>query len=292
MTTPGKLPPFPLFSMLYGMIKGAYNYKVKRVRLNFKHLPPAFDNFKIVHISDIHLGSFQSNEPLQQAIELINKQQADAVFFTGDLVNYDSEETSSFMKDLSRIHAKAGVYSILGNHDYGNYKNWKSQKDWQNNLDKMVSVQKELGWHLLRNTNTRIWQNGDSLALIGVDNWSSLKRFKNYGNLEEAYEGVENQAFKILLSHDPTHWNQVVIQDYPQIDLTLSGHTHGMQFGFDFENFARFRMSPAKMLYKHWAGLYHKGDQYLYVNRGLGFFGFPARIGVYPEITVLELGKI
>lgn len=277
--------------MLYGMIKGAYNYKIKRLRLNFKHLPAAFDNFKIVHISDIHLGSFQSKGPLQEAIELINKQKPDVILFTGDLVNYDTKEAIPYLEDLKRLKAKSGIYSILGNHDYGNYKEWETEEDWQNNLEAMTSVHHQLGWQLLRNTNTVIEENGDALALIGVDNWSSLKRFKNYGNLDEAYKGAADQPFKILLSHDPTHWNKVVTQDYQQIDLTLSGHTHGMQFGFDFEKFARFRMSPAKMLYKHWAGLYHKGDQYLYVNRGLGFFGFPLRIGVHPEITVLELGR-
>lgn len=275
--------------MLYGIMKGAYNFKVKRLKLDFQHLPRAFDNFKIIHISDLHLGSFSSREPLDEAIELINHQKPDVIFFTGDLVNYDTREAEPYLDALKQIQARKGIYSILGNHDYGNYKEWRDKKAWEANLEAMSATHKKLGWHLLRNTHTFINQQGESLTVIGVDNWSSLKRFKNYGNLPLAYQGAEDQSFKILLSHDPTHWNKVVTQDYQNIDLTLSGHTHGMQFGMDFK---RFKMSPARMIYKHWAGLYHKGDQYLYVNRGLGFFGFPARLGVYPEITVLELGRV
>ncbi len=275
--------------MIYGAMKGAYNYKVKRIRLDFDHLPKAFEHFKIVHISDFHLGSFLSIKPLQEAVELINKQKPDAIFFTGDLVNYETEEVKPYLETLNRIQADQGIYSILGNHDYGNYREWDNDEEWENNLNSMIDVHKQLGWHLLRNTNTILEKEGDSIALMGVDNWSAFKRFYSYGDLAKAYQGLGGYPFKMLLSHDPTHWNKVVIKDYSDIDLTFSGHTHGMQFGFDF---TKFKMSPAKMVYKHWAGLYHKRNQYLYVNRGLGFFGFPARIGVYPEITVLELGRL
>ena len=277
-----------MLSVLYGLMKGAFNLKVKEVSLGFRRLPEAFHGFRILHISDLHLGSFQTIQPVDEAVKLINQQGADAVFFTGDLVNYETSEVAPYLPILSRIQAPHGVYAILGNHDYGNYKTWLTRDAWQANLDDLRQVYEDLGWTLLRNESGALTQGGKTIPVIGVDNWSALKRFINYGDLRQAIEGVSQDAFQILLSHDPTHWSQEVVWAYPQIDLTLSGHTHGMQLGMDF---TRFKASPARMIYKHWAGLYRKGSQYLYVNRGLGFFGFPARLGVYPEITVIELEK-
>lgn len=275
-----------MLSVLYGLMKGAFNLKVKRVTLNFQNLPEAFNGFRVLHISDLHAGSFQTPQPIEEAVQLINQQGADVVFFTGDLVNYETAEAEPYLPILSKIQAPHGVYAILGNHDYGNYKTWPSADAWQDNLDSMTDTYHKLGWKLLRNEWHALTRNGESIPVLGVDNWSSLKRFINYGNLSKTVQGVPQSPFQILLSHDPTHWSQEVVRYFPQIDLTLSGHTHGMQVGMDF---SRFKASPARMIYKHWAGLYRKGSQYLYVNRGLGFFGFPARLGVYPEITVLEL---
>lgn len=277
-----------MLSVLYGLMKGAFNLKVKHVTLHFQNLPKAFDGFRILHFSDLHTGSFQTLQPVEEAVQLINQQGADVVFFTGDLVNYETAEADPFLPILGKITAPHGVYAILGNHDYGNYKTWPSAQAWEANLAAMTTTYQNLGWHLLRNERQALTLGDETIPVLGVDNWSSLKRFINYGNLSKTAEGVPKDSFQILLSHDPTHWSQEVVQEFPQVDLTLSGHTHGMQMGMDF---ARFKASPARMIYKHWAGLYRKGSQYLYVNRGLGFFGFPARLGVYPEVTVLELLK-
>lgn len=274
--------------MIYGAMKGAYDFKVRKLRLNFKHLPKNFHNLKIVQLSDLHAGGFKTEDPVQEIVELVNQQNPDLVVFTGDLVNYRASEAKPFADVLNKIQAPMGVFSILGNHDYGHYAEWKSEADMQENFEQMLAMHEKLGWQLLRNEHYVLKQQDEALTLIGVENWSSFKRFPNYGNLEKALKSSDDSGFKILLSHDPTHWNKAVIKDHPDIDLTLSGHTHGMQFGFETK---RIKISPAKMMYKRWAGLYNKGHQYLYVNRGLGFFGFPARVGVLPEITVIELGR-
>lgn len=275
-----------MLSVLYGLMKGAYNLKVRHIPLSFPTLPAAFDGFRLIHISDLHTGSFPSVQPVRDAVQLINQQKADVVCFTGDLVNYQTAEADPFLEALQQIQARHGVYVIRGNHDYGNYKTWPDREAWQANNAAMVSTYQQLGWHLLRNEWRFIRKEGASIPIIGVDNWSSLKRFTNYGNLAAASADLPAGTFQLLLSHDPTHWSKEVVHRYPDIDLTLSGHTHGMQMGIDF---TRFKASPARMIYKHWAGLYRKAHQYLYVNRGLGFFGFPVRFGVYPEITVIEL---
>jgi predicted MPP superfamily phosphohydrolase len=275
-----------MLSVLYGLMKGAYNLKVRHIPLSFPALPSAFDGFRLIHISDLHTGSFPSVQPVRDAVQLINQQEADLVCFTGDLVNYQTSEADPFLEALQQIQARYGIYAIRGNHDYGNYKTWPDMEAWQANNAAMVSTYQQLGWHLLRNEWRFIRKGDASIPVIGVDNWSSLKRFTNYGNLATASENLPADTFQLLLSHDPTHWSKEVVHHYPDIDLTLSGHTHGMQMGIDF---TRFKASPARMIYKHWAGLYRKAHQYLYVNRGLGFFGFPARFGVYPEITVIEL---
>lgn len=274
--------------MLYGAIKGAFDFKLRKLRLNFKHLPKNFHDLKIVQISDLHAGGFKSPAPIREIVELVNQQNPDLVVFTGDLVNYRASEAEPFVDNLRGIQAPMGTFSILGNHDYGNYVQWKSEAEMQENFNNMLETHERLGWTLLRNEHYVLRKMNEDLTIIGVENWSAYKRFPNYGNLEKALESTSESGFKILLSHDPTHWNKAVIKAHKDIDLTLSGHTHGMQFGFDTK---RIKLSPAKMMYKQWAGLYNKGQQYLYVNRGLGFFGFPARVGVLPEITVIELGR-
>jgi predicted MPP superfamily phosphohydrolase len=278
----------PLVAFVYGMVRGAYNYQVKRLTLKSPHLPPAFDGYRILQISDLHTGSFPGPEPLQKAVDLINQQAADLVFFTGDLVNNIASEVAMHQPALSQIQAPDGVYSILGNHDYGDYVSWESRQAKISNLDRLKQAHGQMGWRLLLNETASIQRNGERLAVIGVENWSTRMNFPKYGDLAKAYAGAAGAPFKILLSHDPSHWDGEIIQHYPDIDLTLSGHTHGMQFGV---NIPGFRWSPVQYVYKQWAGLYQKGSQYLYVNTGLGFLGYPGRVGFLPEITVIELKR-
>jgi len=276
----------PFTAFIYGMVRGAYNYQVKRVTLKFPHLPKAFDGFKVLQISDLHTGSFNSPEPLKKAVALINNQAADLVFFTGDLVNNIAPEALPHIPVLSQIKSRNGVYSILGNHDYGDYVNWGSREEKIANLNHLKQNHQQLGWRLLLNEHVLIQKDGEQFAVLGVENWSTRLHFPKYGNLSKAYAGAEQIPFKILLSHDPSHWDGEVNPHYPDIDLTLSGHTHGMQFGV---NIPGFKWSPVQYVYKQWAGLYQKGRQYLYVNTGLGFLGYPGRVGFLPEITVFEL---
>jgi len=278
----------PFVTMVYGVMKSAYNYKVKRVKLTFPELPNELEGFKVVQISDLHTGSFTSTKPIKEVVKLINEQNADLVCFTGDLVNFKSQEAKPFIKILKQIKAKHGVYSILGNHDYGDYLSWDTHAKKAYNMLQMEQNHQQMGWQLFRNNHQTIQKGNAKLNVIGMENWSAIKKFPNYGDMQKAFPRANNAHFNLLLSHDPTHWNKEITKYYKQIDLTLSGHTHGMQFGIDTRN---FRWSPAKLLYKHWAGLYQKGRQKLYVNRGLGFIGFPGRVGVYPEITVLELSN-
>lgn len=276
----------PFSAFVYGMVRGAFNYQVKRVALRFPNLPPAFEGFRIIQISDLHTGSFSSTDPLKKAVSLINKQAADLVFFTGDLVNNIATEVLPHIPVLSQIKSKHGVYSILGNHDYGDYVNWESREQKVNNLNQLKQAHKQIGWRLLLNENITIEKDSARFAVIGVENWSTRLNFPKYGDLAKAYTGAENLPFKILLSHDPSHWDGEVNTKYPDIDLMLSGHTHGMQFGV---NIPGFKWSPVQYVYKQWSGLYEKGRQYLYINVGLGFLGYPGRVGFLPEITVFEL---
>ncbi|WP_222621651.1 metallophosphoesterase [Pontibacter cellulosilyticus] len=279
----------PLSAFIYGMVKGAYDYRVKRVTLRFPNLPAAFDGYKMLQISDLHTGSFTSTEPLQEAVRIINKQEADLVFFTGDLVNNLASEVESHIPTLSQIKAKDAVYSVLGNHDYADYvREWPHPNAKKDNLKRMVETHAEMGWQLLMNENRIIEKNGEKIAVLGVENWGNRAGFPKYGRLEDAYKGTEGTPFKVLLSHDPSHWDGEVNQKYDDIDLTLSGHTHGMQFGV---NIPGFKWSPVQYVYKQWAGLYKKGQQHLYVNTGLGFIGYPGRVGFLPEITVFELKR-
>ncbi|GIV28385.1 MAG: phosphoesterase [Bacteroidia bacterium] len=293
----------PFAGFIYGIIRGAYNFKIHQVRLSFKELPESFDGLKIVQISDLHLGSFFSTRPVQKIVEIVNAEAPDIVVFTGDLVNNIAEEALPYKEILSQLKARLGVYSILGNHDYGDYVVWSSKQEKQNNLMRLINLQRGMGWDVLLNEHRIIERNGEKIAIIGVENWGGNLHFPRYGKLDVAYEGTENVAFKILLSHDPSHWDLEVSKKYPDIQLTLSGHTHGFQFGVEY---GKVKFSPVQWVYKHWAGLYKQktknliagnqqihhnaeNEQYLYVNRGAGFIGYPGRLGIWPEITVIEL---
>jgi uncharacterized protein len=278
----------PFSAFIYGMVKGAYDYRVKRVTLRLPNLPQAFDGFKMLQISDLHTGSFTSTEPLKEAVQLINKQEADLVFFTGDLVNNVASELMPHVDTLKDIRAKQGVFSVLGNHDYGDYVSWESREAKTQNLQTLIDTQRRMGWDVLLNENRRIERDGEHIAILGVENWGNRAGFPKYGDLNKAYSGAESSPFKVLLSHDPSHWDGEINQKYSDIDLTLSGHTHGMQFGV---NIPGLKWSPVQYVYEQWAGLYKRDRQHLYVNTGLGFIGYPGRVGFLPEITVFELKK-
>lgn len=276
----------PFFSMIYGMLNGAYNYRTRKVKLTFPNLPPSFNGFRIVQISDIHTGSFTRMEPVKEAIKIVNDLSPDVVFFTGDLVNDKHEEALPFVDMLKEIKARHGVFSIFGNHDYGDYYRWENKVAKAENLEKLKGVHKTLGWDLLLDEHRHIEQNGERITVIGVQNWSSRMGFQRYGSIAKATENISYSRVNILLSHDPSHWHAQITKDYKQIDLTLSGHTHGMQFGVEIPG---FKWSPVQYIYKEWADLYPDKNQFLYVNRGLGFLAYPGRVGILPEITVIEL---
>ena len=275
-------------SLMYGMARGAYDFRVRKVALQFPNLPDGFDGIKILQISDIHAGSFSGTRQLENGIALALDQGADVIFFTGDLVNDRSSEAEEFGKLFEKIKSPMGVYSILGNHDYGDYIRWNSMEEKKQNLQHLIHLQKEFGWKMLNNSNTYLERNGSRIGLIGVENWSRSMRFKKYGDMKTATGNFSPEAFNILLSHDPSHWRAEVTSQYNYIDLTLSGHTHGMQYGIEIPG---FRWSPVQYVYKEWADLYTQQQQRLYVNRGLGFIGYPGRVGIMPEITVFELHR-
>jgi len=272
-------------TLLYGF-SNKYNYQIRKVALSFPNLPAAFKGLKIVHISDVHSGSFNNKEAVQKGIDLILQQQADLILFTGDLVNDRHEEMLDYTSLFSQLKAPLGVYSTLGNHDYGDYVAWPSAEAKKENLTKLIELQKQMGWRLLMNEHVVFEKENQKIALLGIENFGAKGRFPKYGKMQLAYPGTEKIPFKILMSHDPSHWDYQVKKEYKDIDLMLSGHTHGMQFGL--EN-PYFKWSPVQWMYKQWAGLYEENNQKLYVNRGFGFIGYPGRIGIMPEITVLEL---
>ena len=268
------------------MVRGAFNYKIHAVKIVLPNLPSAFNGLKIVQISDIHSGSFISTTHLEEAINMINRQNADVIFFTGDLVNNLATETELLMEVLNKIEAPMGVFSILGNHDYGDYVQWDSREAKKKNLNDIKNIHAQLGWKLLMNEHVPLKKDDSEIVIIGVENWGANLNFPKYGDLKKAHTGTEKYPVKLLLSHDPSHWNFQVKEEYKDIDVTFSGHTHGFQFGIEIPG---FKWSPAEYVYKQWAGLYQHDDQYIYVNRGLGFIGYPGRVGILPEITVLEL---
>jgi uncharacterized protein len=273
-------------TFIYGF-SNKYNYQVVRKKLSFSNVPPAFKGLKIVHISDIHSGSFTNKKAVLKGVEKIMNEKPDLILFTGDLVNDRATEMDDYMEVFSKLKAPMGVFSTLGNHDYGDYVAWDSVHVKRSNLQRLKEIHGELGWKLLMNEHVPLEKNGDRIALIGIENWSAKSNFPKYGKLDQAYEGAKDIGFKILLSHDPSHWSAEVQPKYSDIDLMLAGHTHGMQFGVEMPG---FRWSPVQYMYKQWAGLYENDRQKLYVNRGFGFIGYPGRVGILPEITVLELG--
>jgi hypothetical protein len=277
----------PFVSLLYGMYKGKYNFKVLKYTLYFEDLPVAFDGYKITQISDIHSGSFDNKEKIEYAVDLVNEQQSDVILFTGDMVNNKAEEMIPWKKTFSRLKAKDGIFSILGNHDYGDYVRWKSDEEKIRNLNDLAQIQQEMGFDLLMNDSRFLEKDGQRIAIIGVENWG--KGFKQKGDLNKASSNIDAKDFKILMTHDPTHWEEEVIEDYYHYHLTLSGHTHGMQFGIEIPGWIKW--SPVKWRYKYWAGIYKEKGQYINVNRGFGFLAYPGRVGIWPEITVIELKK-
>jgi len=275
-----------LFGTLIVGFSNKYNYQVKRITLKYSNLPLAFRGMKLVHISDIHSGSFQDKAAVNHGVDMILKENADLILFTGDLVNDRADEMKDYMDVFGRLKAPLGVFSTLGNHDYGDYVAWPTAADKTENLNNLKQVHQHLGWRLLMNEHVVLERGTEKIALLGIENWGAKGRFPKYGKMHEAFPGTENIPFKILLSHDPSHWDAEVKTKYPSIDLMLAGHTHGMQFGI--EN-PYFKWSPVQWMYRQWAGLYEDGKQKLYVNRGYGFIGYPGRVGVMPEITVIEL---
>ncbi|HEX6335172.1 MAG TPA: metallophosphoesterase [Flavisolibacter sp.] len=272
-------------SLMFGF-SNKYNYRVKRVKMAFDNLPASFRGLRIVQISDIHSGSFTDRMAVQRGVERIMSLNPDLVLFTGDLVNNKSEEMHDYVGIFSKLSAPMGVYSVLGNHDYGDYVNWPSVQAKKENLERVKKIHADMGWKLMMDEHVLLQREEEHIALIGIQNWSALKRFPQYGDLKKAYSGAERAPFKILMSHDPTHWDAEIRKEFTDINLTLSGHTHGMQFGVEIPG---FRWSPVQYVYNQWAGLYEEGSQKLYVNRGFGFIGYPGRVGILPEITLIEL---
>lgn len=280
------LAGIPYASFLYGIIKGKYDYRIHRQTLYFDDLPEAFDGFTITQLSDIHAGSFTDAEAVQKGIELVKAQASDLFVFTGDMVNDLATEIKPYTEAFGQIKARYGQYSILGNHDYGMYHDWSSPEAREENLETLKQLQARMGYRLLLDEHVVLEKEGEKLVLLGVENWGT--GFIEKGDLDKALTGVDEKAFKILLSHDPTHWQEIVKKHPTPVHLTLSGHTHGMQFGVETP---LFRWSPVQYRYKHWAGLAEELGRMLYINRGFGFIGFSGRVGIWPEITVLELRK-
>jgi hypothetical protein len=278
----------PFVSVLHGITLGRFNYKIHKERLSFKDLPASFDGLKVLQISDLHLGSFKNKKEVQRGVDLIKQQNADLVLFTGDMVNYKSDEVLPWVDMLSEINPLYGKFSIMGNHDYGDYVRWEDEKEKKENMAQFESLHKEMGFKLLRNQNLTIEKGEEKIYIAGSENWGK-GIFSKYGDIDKTLNNVPESAFTILMSHDPSHFDLQVKQHANFVHLTLSGHTHGMQFGIEVPGFIKW--SPVKYRYPKWAGLYEESSKYLYVNRGFGYIGFPGRVGIWPEITVLELKK-
>lgn len=281
------LAAIPFVSFIYGIIQGKYNYKVLKYQLSFKDLPAAFDGFTITQISDIHSGSFTNKEKIKYGVDLINAQKSDLMLFTGDIVNNTADEMNDWIAVFDKLKATEGKYSILGNHDYGDYMDWKNPEDKIKNFEAVKEVHKKIGFDLLLDEHRYLEKDGQRIALLGVENWG--RGFNQAGDLEKASAGIQKEDFKILMSHDPSHWEYKVKNSEFNYQLTLSGHTHGLQMGIEIPGFIKW--SPSQYAYKQWAGLYEEFGRYINVNRGFGYHAFPGRVGIWPEITVIELKK-
>ena len=277
--------PVAVFS--FGIVSGAHDYRVRKRTIHFPNLPKAFDGIRIGQLSDIHTGSFFNKTAVAGGVDLLNSQKPDLVCFTGDLVNNESEEAKEYLDIFKKVKSPLGTFSVMGNHDYGDYREWSSPQAKQRDVNNLHQMHRYMGWDILLNENRQVKVDGESIAILGNENWGK-GRFSKYGRMEQTYQGIEEVPFKLLMSHDPSHWDAQIRPMYPDIDLMLAGHTHGMQFGVEIGD---FRWSPAKLLYKQWADLHQEGKQYLYVNRGFGFLGYPGRVGILPEITILELKR-
>jgi predicted MPP superfamily phosphohydrolase len=280
------LAAIPFTSVLYGMARGKYNYQVINHTLYFDDLPEAFHGFKITHISDIHSGSFDDAEKIKAGIDLINEQESDIILFTGDLVNNTADEMIPWIGHFSKLKAKHGKYSILGNHDYGEYVQFNSEAEKAQNFEAIKDLHPKMGFNLLLNDSIYLEKGADKIALVGVENWGT--RFKKAGDLDVASSKINKEDFKILMSHDPSHWDAEIKHHPDNFQLTLSGHTHGMQFGIEIPG---IKWSPVQYVYEQWAGIYGAMGKYINVNRGFGFLAFPGRVGIWPEITVITLKK-
>ena len=280
------LGAIPFGALLYGMFKGRYNYKVLHYTLNFANLPKAFEGLKVLQISDFHAGSFDNPAKVQYGLDLIQKQEADIILFTGDMVNNKASEAEPWVDALSQLSAPLGKFSILGNHDYGDYVAWATPEDKGANMERLKFLQEQMGFRLLCNEAVVLEKDTDRIAIVGVENWGK-GGFKKAGDLNRATAQIRPDDFKILMSHDPSHWEAEVLPHPMPFELTLSGHTHGMQFGIEIPGW--FKWSPVQWRYKQWVGLYKKADQWLHVNRGFGYLAYPGRVGMWPEITLLEL---
>jgi len=275
----------PFGTMAYGIISGAHDYRVRRVKVNLPNLPKSFDGIRIGHISDIHSGSFFNKTAVKGGVEMLMKEKPDVIFFTGDLVNNEAKEVRDYINVFDKLKAPLGVFSVTGNHDYGDYHSWSSQEEKRSNFRDLIKAHELLGYRLLMNDHHILREGADQIAILGNENWGE-RGFTKYGKLDRAWKGTEDAPVKLLLSHDPSHWDAQVRKNYPDVDLMLSGHTHGFQFGVQIGD---FKWSPSQYAYKQWSGLYQEGNQFLYVNRGFGYLGYPGRIGMPPELTVVEL---
>jgi len=276
----------PLTIMKLNMSSGLYDYQIKRQTLYLPNLPKAFDGLKIAQFSDLHTGSFRNKIAVKGGIEMLLREKADVIFFTGDLVNNMATEMQGYQDIFSKVRAPLGVFSSLGNHDYGDYAHWLTPAAKEKNNRDIITTHKNMGWDLLRNENRRLKVNGEEIGILGVENWGELSRFPRRGHMEPTVKNTADLPVKLLLSHDPSHWRAEILPKYPQIDVMFSGHTHGMQCGIRTKD---FQWSPIEYIYNEWAGIYHQDLQQLYVNVGYGFYEVNGRIGILPEITIFEL---
>tara|TARA_B100001057_G_scaffold185401_2_gene186159 strand:- start:5732 stop:6655 length:924 start_codon:yes stop_codon:yes gene_type:complete len=281
------LASIPLPIALDGVLFGRYRYRIINHEIYFKNLPEKFDGYKLTQVSDFHCGSLENKDMVEKAIRMINGEKPDLILFTGDFVNNKYNEIEPWVESFSKLKAKDEMISVLGNHDYGDYQRWSSKKEKEENFKNLLEIQKKIGFKVLMNEHKYIVKDDQKIAIIGVENWGA--RFNQLGDIEKSIKNVSDKDFKIVMSHDPTHWEKI-LKDHPkQFDLTLSGHTHGMQFGIEVPGYIKW--SPVQWAYKYWAGLYNHGEKYLNVNRGFGVLAFPGRVGIWPEITTITLKR-